>query len=209
MQIQTTSQSWGDLLRTMSIDAGHTDTLQTGQAVLRKSTQIAQAASGCNHARTVILHEIQDPCYRFCLTQLACPDQASDATQETALRVLRSLGRFRGEASLTTWALSIALNVCREQRRRRRWFSLPVGFATADPTPQPPEQAGRSEQNGQLLKALQALPARQREAVTLRYLHGLSTTETAIAMNCAEGTVKATLAKALGKLREHWGQRNA
>jgi RNA polymerase sigma factor (sigma-70 family) len=49
--------------------------------------------------------------------------------------------------------------------------------------------------------ALGRLPSRQREVVVLRYLAGLSTAETAEAMGCAEGTVKASLAKALGALR--------
>ncbi len=46
------------------------------------------------------------------------------------------------------------------------------------------------------------LPERQREAVVLRFFEDLSTEQTAAVMNCAEGTVKATLHQALRKLRE-------
>jgi RNA polymerase sigma factor (sigma-70 family) len=49
--------------------------------------------------------------------------------------------------------------------------------------------------------AVQALPERQREVVTLRVLGELSTRETAHAMGCAEGTVKASLSQALASLR--------
>ena len=205
MPIQNPSQSWDPLIRLATM-AHLSDGATLGNDVAeRRARQIERAAAGCNHARSTLLREIESPCYRFCLMQLACPHRARDATQETALRLLRSLHRFRGESSLTTWALSIALNVCREQQRRKRWLPLPHGLAPADPAPGPHDRIDHREQQRQLTLALQQLPRRQREAVTLRYLQGLSTAETARAMRCAEGTVKATLAKAIRNLRQAWG----
>eukprot|EP00752_Nemacystus_decipiens_P015013 g13369.t1 len=166
--------------------------------------QLDRARTGCNQARAGLLREIEGPCYRFCLAQLACRESARDATQETAMRVLRSLHRYRAEAAFLTWALSIALNVCREHRRKRRWLALPGEWFKADPSPGPHRRAEHAEQTSQLMALLQQLPARQREAVSLRYLHGLNTEETAKAMRCSTGTVKATLAKALSKLRQQW-----
>ncbi|MCG8400825.1 MAG: sigma-70 family RNA polymerase sigma factor [Firmicutes bacterium] len=207
MQLDTASHEWSHLIRAMSLQPGPdaSQTVDNGPHNPLKS-QIARAITGCNHARAGLLREIEDPCYRFCLSLLTNPDAARDATQETALRVLRSLARYRGDAAFTTWALSIALNVCREHRRRRRWAGLPLGWSSADPAPGPHAQADASEQSDRLRQAIEGLPPRQQEAVTLRYLQGLSTKQTAQAMRCAEGTVKATLAKALKALRKQWGQ---
>ncbi|MEM6506272.1 MAG: sigma-70 family RNA polymerase sigma factor [Planctomycetota bacterium] len=202
MQFNAASQPWDEVMQAMSLLHQGTEAEKHAN---HHEARLARAVSGCNHARAALLREIEDPCFRFCLAQLACQDAARDATQETALRVLRSLRRYRGDAAFTTWALSIALNVCREHRRRRRWLALPVNWTTADPSPSPSEQAGNTERQSQLMVLLGKLPPRQREAVTLRYLQGLDTRQTAQAMRCAEGTVKATLAKALTAMRQHWG----
>ena len=199
---------WNELIRVMSLqaelarEAPQSDLQHPGV-----SASIRQAANGCHLAQAKLLREIEAPCYRYCLAMLADPDLAHDATQETGLRVLQSLARYRGEAAPTTWALSIALNVCREVRRRqRRWRLLPANWIKHDPGPGPDAIAHQDEESNRLTQALSQLSPRQREAVTLRYLQGLSTKQTAEAMRCAEGTVKATLAKALSSLRQQWGQ---
>lgn len=207
MQASTTAQPWNELMQAMSLHATRTvmDHSRQDNATALPAT-ITQAAGGCRIAQARLLRAIETSCYRYCLSMLANPDLARDATQETGLRVLQSLGRYRGEAALTTWALSIALNVCRETRRRqRRWKVLPTDWIKQDDQPGPQERADHNEQAYRLQLALELLPQRQREAVTLRYLQGLDTKQTARAMRCAEGTVKATLAKALTKLRKHWG----
>ncbi|MEO0476092.1 MAG: sigma-70 family RNA polymerase sigma factor [Planctomycetota bacterium] len=209
MQLDAAGHEWERVLQAMSLQHGPNTDVQQTESHDRAQGRIARAKTGCNHARAALLREIEDSCYRYCLALLANPDTARDATQETALRVLRSLPKFRGDAAFTTWALGIALNVCREQRRSRRWLALPIGWSSADPTPGPVEQVDSSEQAGELIIAIRKLPPRQQEAVSLRYMQGLSTSETAQAMRCAEGTVKATLAKALRALRQHWGADNA
>lgn len=210
MQLDTAGQPWDELMQAMSLQAKQATAHPTYEGPsAHVHPHLAKAIAGCNHARAQLLREIEGPCYRFCLALLANPDAARDATQETALRILRSLSRYRGDATFTTWALSIALNVCRESRRRRRWLVLPTNWAKTDPAPGPAARANNSEQSQWLMRSLGQLPQRQREAITLRYLQGLSTKQTAQAMRCAEGTVKATLAKALHKLREQWGQDHA
>lgn len=197
--------AWHDLERltsAMTLSQGPTD--PPAIADRGAGSRIERAAAGCNHARAALLREHEDAWYRFSLSLLGDPETARDATQETALRVLKKLPGFRGEAAFKTWTLSIALNVCREQRRRRRWLALPAGLSKADTLPGPPARAESTEDSRHLAGLLEQLPRRQREAVTLRYLQQLSTAETAAAMGCAEGTVKATLAKALTTLRKQW-----
>ena len=159
------------------------------------------ARRGDRAARGKLLTSLQDVWYRFCLAQLHDPDLAADATQETGLRFLRQLAQFRGESQLQTWSLGIALNVVRELRRKRS------GALDLDDEPQLPAPADLTrdpehlDDQLRLRDAMQTLSSRQREVLVLRYFEDLSTEETAAAMNCAAGTVKATLHQALRALK--------
>jgi RNA polymerase sigma factor (sigma-70 family) len=64
-----------------------------------------------------------------------------------------------------------------------------------------PDEAARSDDRDELLRALAELPAGQRTAVVLRYLEELTEAETAAALGCSVGTVKSQTARGLAKLR--------
>lgn len=129
-------------------------------------------------------------------------DDARDATQETGLRFLRLLPKFRGDSSITTWSLGIAINVVREMRRKRRPELTGDDFGNIDDAEPGPEGSAEGHERERVLReALKNLSDRQREAVVCRYFEDLSTEETAKVMNCAPGTVKATLHQALRALK--------
>jgi RNA polymerase sigma-70 factor (ECF subfamily) len=161
---------------------------------------IAAARQGDRLAQSVLLSALQDPWYRMCLSLLRDAEQARDATQETGLRFIRLLPRFRGESSITTWSLGIAINVVREMRRKRRPEPGDIPDVASDHA-SPEDMASLSEQRKVLQAALSELSERQREAVVCRYFEELSTEETAKIMGCAPGTVKATLHQALRALK--------
>ena len=164
-------------------------------------TIIQAAQAGRRDAQATLLRLLQDHWFRLCLTLLGNIDQAREATQETALRFLRQLPTFAAHSQLKTWALGIAINVVREMRRHRH-HPTDVTPPPRSPAPDPHAQAELAEQRVLLRSMLAHLPDRQREAVLLRYFEDLSVQDTAIAMNCAPGTVKATLHQALRSLRQ-------
>jgi RNA polymerase sigma-70 factor, ECF subfamily len=178
---------------------------------------IAAARRGDRGARGRLLRGLQDPWYRMCLSLLADADLAHDATQETAVRFLRQLPGFRGESQLRTWSLGIALNVVRELKRQRGRArtraeldggQLSDSFIPAHRGERslPLADAERSEERDRLRSVLADLPDRQREAIVLRFLEELSVEQTAAAMGCAQGTVKATVHQALRSLRQRLRQ---
>jgi RNA polymerase sigma-70 factor (ECF subfamily) len=162
---------------------------------------IDAAKRGDRMAQSVVLSAMQDPWYRMCLSLLRDTELARDATQETALRVLRLLPEFRGDSSLSTWSMGIAINVVREMRRKRRPDFGDVPDVASEGTTSPDDAAVRTEQQRVLKAALGELSERQREVVVCRYFEEMSTEETAKIMNCAPGTVKATLHQALRALK--------
>lgn len=160
---------------------------------------IEAARRGSREARARLLQELQDPWFRLCLGLLRDTELAREAVQEAAYRFLRDISKFRGESSVKTWAFGIAINVCRESRRRRGVAGDGIEQAGgADPA----DAATDSESAEAVRAVLDELPERQREAVVLRFFEQMSVQETAAAMRCAEGTVKATVHQALRWMRE-------
>lgn len=162
---------------------------------------IQAARAGDRDARAAILQDLADPWYRTALALLSNADDAREAVQEAAARLLRDLPKFRGDSSLRTWAIGIVINVSREMRRRPRRLVPMLEQEPPAHAPGPDGRAEQSEQESRLRQMLDHLPERQREAVLLRFFEDMSVDETAKAMQCAEGTVKATVFQALRALK--------
>lgn len=170
-------------------------------------TTVEIARRGDRDAQAAILREFQDVWFRMCVSLLRDAELARDATQETALRFLKQLPAFRGESQLRTWSLGIAINVCRELRRRHGRPMPEVVRLVEDHAGEPgPDRVAETAEATTSVRAMLAdLPERQREVVMLRFFEELSVEETAAAMDCAAGTVKATLHQALKALKKRLG----
>lgn len=134
------------------------------------------------------------------LRRYAGPEvDAHDLLQEVWLRAYRKRQQFDGRGSLLGWLLAVSRTVGITEVRKRAseplFQDLPDVAARFDPD----EVVLRET----LREAVLALPERQRDVVILRLVEGMSTAETARRLECAEGTVKATLHQATKKLREH------
>lgn len=193
----------------LNLQAPDGTNLSAGPAAVDEKT-LKSARRGNREALGVLLRSLQDPWYRMSLSLLGDADLARDATQETAVRFVRRLRSFRGDSQLRTWSLGICLNVVRELRRSRRGQSLLDDETRLpsrwDPHSLPDAAAERAEESESLRSVLAGLPQRQREAVVLRFFEDLSVEQTARAMRCAQGTVKATVHQALRALRRRLRQ---
>ena len=136
-------------------------------------------------------------------------DEANDVVEDALLRVHRAAPDFRGERGLRTWVLRIVANLCRDRLRRRR-FIAPVAegadpFESAglvvDPIPDWDASLDQRVLAGAVERAIDRLPAQQREVVLLRYRLGLSNAEIMDTLRLPEGTVKSRLARAVAALR--------
>jgi len=159
---------------------------------------IEAAQRGDRRAQAQLLHALQDPWFRFCLSLVRNVEDAKDATQEAALRFLKALPSFRGQSKLQTFAMGIALNVVREKRRERDAQTDAAALRLSEART---EHESSKEEAELLRQSVDQLPDRQREAVILRFFEQMSVEETAAAMKCAEGTVKASVHQALKALK--------
>lgn len=120
---------------------------------------------------------------------------AEDAVGEACARTLARWSRVRTMQSPTGWNYRVAVNVARRRLRRQ---ALEARLLRREPPPRPIPAA---EAHPELWAALRALPARQRQAMALRYVADLPEREVAQVMGIAPGTVAATLHAARTRLR--------
>ncbi|MGA2521301.1 MAG: RNA polymerase sigma factor [Acidimicrobiales bacterium] len=151
-----------------------------------------------------------DTVYCAALRLCRSPADAEDIAQETFVRAYRSLQRFEPARlralEARPWLLTITLNLWRNRLRAagRRPRTTPDTHApeAVDLRPGPHEAAERSETSRALVRLLETLPERQRVAVVLHHVVGLSYPEVAAVLACPVGTAKASVARGLERLRQ-------
>ncbi|HKD10423.1 MAG TPA: RNA polymerase sigma factor [Thermoanaerobaculia bacterium] len=121
--------------------------------------------------------------------------EADDVFQETWIRAIAGLGRFRWESALSTWLCGIAVRCARELERR--------SVASAQPESDPAEgHASAGEPGVDLDRALAALPPGYREILLLHDVFGYTHTEIASLLEIEPGTSKSQLSRARRAARE-------
>ncbi|MGZ4213488.1 MAG: RNA polymerase sigma factor [Actinomycetota bacterium] len=134
-----------------------------------------------------------DPLLHFAYLLTAGRD-AEDLVQDTIVRALRHWDRSAPVEAFGAWSRKTMLRLFLNRLRRARYERRDL--SPADEPTDPPAGAAVD-----VLRALAALPARQRAAVVLRYFEDLPEAEIADRMGCRRGTVKALLHQARSRLR--------
>lgn len=127
---------------------------------------------------------------------------AEDVVQDAFTRVHRRLPKLTDRDDLLPYLRTAVVNGCRSVLRRRRLLLRPAH----DPSVWSAESAAMvAEDHREVHAALSALPARQREALVLRYYLDLTEAEIAEAMGISVGTVKSTTSRAMAALAKALG----
>ena len=141
-------------------------------------------------------------------------EDAQDVVQDAFFKAYQKLDQFQGNSKFYTWLVRIAVNEALMRLRKRRTAktvsmdeevqteegSLPRDFADWNPNPE--QQYKQAELKEILQKTIQGLPPGFRTVFTLRDVEGLSTEETAEALNLSVPAVKSRLLRARLQLRE-------
>jgi RNA polymerase sigma-70 factor (ECF subfamily) len=134
---------------------------------------------------------------------LGSRDDACDVAQEVFLRAFKYLHRADPRKPLEPWLLRIAINVCRDLvRRRSRRQSTFIDAELAEPIDRsgdPCASLERKQQRVILQRALGLLPEKERLAILLRDIEGLSTADVAGILQSSETTVRSQVSR--GRLR--------
>ena len=159
-------------------------------------TSLARAAGrGDRDALATFIQRTQAEVWRFC-AHLVDPAAADDLAQETYLRAVPALRRFRGDAQVRTWLLTIARRVCAaeiEARSKDRQLAVRLAADPGAGLGQQPQLPGAQAAVDQLLGTLD--PDR-RAAFVLTQLLGFPYAEAAAVCGCPVGTIRSRVARA-------------
>ncbi len=128
---------------------------------------------------------------------LGDPAEAEDVAQEAMLRLWRIAPDWRqGEAQVSTWVYRVTTNLCTDRHRKgRRTAPLEAAGDPADARPGAEATLIAGDRARALQAALATLPERQRQAVVLRHIEGLSNPEIAAVMDIGVEAVESLTAR--------------
>ena len=191
---------------------------QTDAERQRERELLERARSNDREARGELIERHQDAVFRLAwrLTH-GRQHEAEDLAQEALLRALKGLASFRGDAGFGTWLHRIVVNFYRNQRgtlsAKAQQTTLSLNdrgpeegegstlLEVAEPGQGPAEQATRSEETEQLMRAVNELEEDRREVMWL-HLEGHSYEEMAYVLQVPVGTVRSRLSRARQDLRQ-------
>jgi len=174
---------------------------------LEERARIERAQGGDAGAYETLVRQYQDVAFRTAYLITGTAAEAEDAAQEAFVKAWYALGRFRPNAPFRPWLLRIVANEARNRRTAAgRRVNLALRARERDPdgdaAPSPEAVALRAEQRAMLLRAINRLRVDDRLVIGYRYFFDLSEAEMATALDCARGTIKSRLSRALGRLRD-------
>ena len=175
---------------------------------------VAQLQLGSEVAFRTLVARYQDRIYRTVLSLLRSPEEAEDVAQEVFVEVYQTIGRFRGDAALSTWLYRLATSRALKNRQKARakkrfaYFTSLLGFDNAVLHEVPDHAHPLALLEGQqqlrlLLDRIARLPNQQQVAFTLRHEQELSYEEIADILNTTVPAVESLLFRARQTLRKH------
>jgi RNA polymerase sigma-70 factor (ECF subfamily) len=175
--------------------------LITGMAAPLDRT-IEAAIDGDDAAFELLLRRYERLVLVTALRLLGNLDDAQDAAQEVFLKLYRNLRKVEASSSIPAWLYRVTVNVCHDLRRGRKSQPLDEATPVASPGADPQQVAVEAERRRVLAMSLRMLPEKERAALVLRDLEGLSTGEVARVLGSSEATVRSQVSKARVKVKD-------
>lgn len=179
----------------------------------RSSDILRRCRTGEEKAYRELIAIYQRPVFSLAMRMLRGAEDAEDVTQETFVRVFRSLDRYDSSRPFAAWIFTIAARLSIDHLRRRRLRPVPLTqrdpdsgdertLDVPDPSPGPETLASFEEEERRTQDLIDTLPPHYRIVVMLRHQQDLSYEEIAEALELPLGTVKARIHRARALLKD-------
>ena len=176
-------------------------TLERAHQLADQRALIERARRGDAAAHRALYDTHVERVYRLTFRLTGIEHLARELTQDTFVRAFASIGGFRGDAAFSSWLHTIATSVTLNELRRRKREgarNAPLDDAMDIGTSAPASDPVMREK---LMLAVNELPEGCRTVFMMHDAEGYTHQEIATALGVTEGTSKAQLARARGKLR--------
>jgi RNA polymerase sigma factor (sigma-70 family) len=178
------------------------------RGIIDDAEAVTRSLDGDLDAYAVLVARYTAPAHRAAYL-LGAGDETDDVVQEALVKAYRHLSGFRVGEPFGPWLLRIVANETKNlTRSRRRRAALAVRLSAlggedeaVDGAAGPVGAVLAGERRGSLLRALDALPDKERQVVVCRYFLELSEAETAQVLGWPLGSVKSRTFRALNRLR--------
>jgi len=177
------------------------------RALALEATVGPTAKAGDRAAFELLMRQYERLVLVTALRLLGNLDDAQDVAQEVFLKLFRNLGKVGARGGVSGWLYRVTVNACHDFRRKRH-AEVPVenvaelAAAPSGPGSDPQQAATEVERRRVLELALRMLSEKERAALVLRDLEGLSTEEVARVLGSTEATVRSQISKARVKVRD-------
>jgi len=168
----------------------------------RNETVLEQARAGDLDAFESLLRSHERQVLGTALRLLGRLEDAQDAAQEVFIRLFRNLKKLQSMDAVGPWLHRVTVNVCNDAWRKRRPESDITEFTIASEAPDPETVATQSQRQRAVVRGLGTLARKERAALVLREVEGLSTREVAEILGSSEVTVRTQICSARMKLKK-------
>lgn len=167
---------------------------------LTDEEMIARVQQGDTAMLEALIRKYYDDVYYFCCYKTGDPEYAYDCTQETFLKLTRSIARYTERKKFRGWLFSIARNVCNDYFRSKP-EDVPDTEALLS-VPESRDAIGKAETAQVVQEALKLLNEEQREVIVLRFYCDFKVREIAGIIGIPLPTAKSRLKRAIEKLKK-------
>ncbi len=179
-----------------------------------------------NQLFRVLANRYEQRLYIAAMKLLGNEDECQEAVQETFVRVLANLPKYKTKVPFAAWIFTIMNNLCKDllRAKQRRPLYESLSYSTlslheqeecgkeyrqkinriADRLPNPEQQVENAERKALIMQSIACLPSEQKKAIILRDFEGLSYEQIADITGTALGTVRSRLHYGREKLKTSW-----
>jgi len=174
---------------------------------------IEEVKNGDQNSFREIVKRYEQTIANIITSMLGKSADAEDVGQEVFIRFYQAIHQFKGESKLGTYltriAINLSLNELKKRKRKNFWYSFSdVSDKNFNQIADAENQRDKFTEKELVNKGLQMLKPDYRIVVTLRYIEGYSTKETADILNIPQGTVLSRLSRGQEKLKNILGKLN-
>lgn len=171
---------------------------------------IEEIDQGSQAAMEVLVRRYYKMIFAFLYRKTTDYHISLDLTQETLIKMMKSLTMYKAQGKFSHWLITIAVNVCRDYYRSKQYREQQMNplesSLYADSNHNIEDLLSQKVERIQIQGALQELSDNQREAVILRYYHDMKVSEIAKVTGSNEAAVKSRLFQGIAKLKRIFGR---